>query len=145
VDLLTAVRWISDWPPPKGQTAGTGDIAMGDTSATLFIPAPIILKAKLTKGIHWKDGPPNHMRACEVVDFVTVKVPAGEYKNVVKLLVKLSYISHETGREQYLPSNGLGFYEYYAPNVGLVKVDLPNKDGPTTPFMDLISYTPGTP
>jgi hypothetical protein len=122
-----------------GKTPSRADIALGDTQATLFAPAPIILKPHLIKGMRWKDGPPNNTRACEVLDFVTVKVPAGEYRDAAKVRVKLSFISHETGRETYVPTTD----EYYAPNVGLVKVDLVHKDGSTERFLELTSFSEG--
>lgn len=52
-------------------------------------PRPIVLKANLSKGVRWKGCGANSGHTanteCEVVGFVTVTVPAGEYKNVAKL------------------------------------------------------------
>lgn len=124
-----------------GQTAGMLTAAMGmDPSFKMNFPAPIVLKANLTKGMHWEEGPTTGTRACEVMDFVTVKVPAGEYKNVAKLRVKVTYISKETGKEELFVTS----FEYYAPNVGLVKTDVLEKDGRTPTFVELVSYTPGS-
>ncbi len=89
------------------------------------VPAPIVLKANLTKGMHWKSGPTTNStntittRTCDVLDFVSVKVPAGEFHNVVKLRVTTTYHSDATGR-----GDSLTTFEYYAPNVGLIKTDL---------------------
>jgi len=88
------------------EVRGGNVLEMGGTSGPLsdarwntafrHIQAPIVLKANLTKGMHWKEGPKDGMRDCEVLDFVTVKVPAGEYKNVAKVGVKETYIDPET-------------------------------------------------
>jgi hypothetical protein len=94
-------------------------------------PPAVILKENLAKGMHWKGcgGATGHTTDadCEVVGFVTVSVPAGEFKNVAQILV---------GKKGGLVQS----YDYYAPNVGLVKIqDLDER----APLMELVSFTPG--
>lgn len=103
------------------------------------IPALVVLKAQLSKGMRWKDGPTTRMRACEVLGFVALKVHAGEYTNVAKLRVKNTYISSDTGKEEHAPTTN----EYYAPKVGLVKVELVRQDGSIKTFIELTKFTPG--
>ncbi len=114
--------------------------AMGaDATYHAEIPARIILKAHLAKGMHWKGGPRNSLRECEVMGFVTLKVPAGEYRNVAKLRVAITYISSKTGKEELFANT----FEYYAPDIGLVRTDLVKDDGHIQTFIDLVKYVPG--
>ena len=116
--------------------------AGGFTPNYYYIPARIVLRANLTKGMHWKEGPKDALRDCEVLDFVTVKVAAGEYKNVAKIRVKEIYSDPQTNKEQLVATH----IEYYAPKVGLVRHDVLNdKDGHPTVAFELVTFALGVP
>jgi len=109
--------------------------------------APIVLRANLTKGMHWKEGGPVNIRECRVVDFVRLKTPSGDYKNVAKLLVEASFVNPRASQEQHFSTTN----EYYAPNVGLVRVEIANAKGPAPDgttgkvwtYQELVSYSEG--
>src|SRR5262249_43083319 len=90
------------------------------------LEAPIILKANLTKGMHWTHQAKDALREYDVLDFVTVRVAAGTFTNVAKIRVQYSSTNPTTTEEQSVITE----IEYYAPKVGLVRHDvLDEKDG----------------
>lgn len=116
-------------------------LSIGATTAVggskTYAIAPILLQADLTKGMHWKAGAPDPIRDCSVVDFITLKVPSGEYTHVAKILVNGSYIDPATNQEKH----ALTTYEYYAPDVGLIKVEVLEQSGQITTYQELVSYS----
>lgn len=111
--------------------------SLGTQGRHLKVPAPIVLGANLEKGMHWKGGPTKGMRECTVLDFVDLRVAAGTFEKVAKILVKISYISSDTNREKFGPTT----HEYYAPNVGLVKIDVLLETGKFGTYLELTEYS----
>jgi hypothetical protein len=107
----------------SGDVVEVGHGAASTPVAEMAGSHSVVLKETLAKGMRWKcDGD------CEVVDFITLAVPAGEYTNVAKILVRKGAFAE---------------VHYYAPDVGLVKIDLIHDDGPPTFLIELVSYASG--
>ena len=89
----------------------------------------LLIQYPLKVGSSWKQGD-NRETEYDVESIVDLTVEAGEFHHVCKI-------------KKYVGSPFMESYIYLAPNVGLIKEELINKDESTTTFRELTNYKTG--
>lgn len=157
----TIEKRISEYLPSKSayvleqlsKFSGTGSIKSitiyrTTNSKIYLLGAAGVFKPK----IEWKDSPylildyplrigrqwteykdKDETKINQVIDFVDCKVTAGKFKNVCKIKTTISYL-WENKIEKIIS------YDFYAPNVGLIKQEGVDKDGTVYTVFELINY-----
>jgi hypothetical protein len=103
----------------SAHVAGLGT-PIGTSPLTCLCSTP--LKAKS----NWKQGDDSRTEY-SVVGFVTLTVEAGTFKDICKI-------------KKVVKAFDMQVYLYFAPNVGLIKEELINKNKSTTMFRELTFY-----
>lgn len=89
----------------------------------------VILQFPLSIGSTWKTAYHGDKETFKVLSKITLKVSAGEFKNVFKIKLVT-----QVGEGQVTS------YRYYAPNVGLIKEEMAREDGTISTIIELKSY-----
>ncbi len=102
------------------------------------LSSEIVLDSELKIGQSWTNKKDEgEIEDYKVVEFKDVTVPAGEFKNVLVLQKIVSGISSKSEKKEVFMENKL----YYAPNVGLIKTEVLNRDKNIyTIFTELVDY-----
>jgi len=95
----------------------------------------IILKYPLAVDSIWTTDDYESVINYKVVGFVALKVQAGNFENVCEVRKNHKYYDEE----RKIKSFGI-FYDYYAPNVGLIKEEIVNEDKTISPALELVRY-----
>lgn len=102
-----------------------------------FYSNQIKLKYPLSVGSAWVADSGDEIIEYKVVSCISLKVAAGEFENVYKIKSIIKYRERGTGKIKTFGS----CFQYYAPNIGLIKEEIIEKDGSIEPFLELVSYT----
>ncbi len=126
VDGLLIIEYKGDRIQKIGATSSvTGDIE------PKIVPE-IILMSPLIKGTKWHYFNNNYDIYCQVVGIVTTEVKAGKFNNVIKVEIMRK---NKKKKENWPPE-----YQYFAPNVGLIKTEAKIKNKMLL-IEELIDYT----
>ncbi len=102
------------------------------------LSSEIVLDSELKVGQSWTNKKDEgEIEDYKVIEFKVVTVPAGEFKNCLVLQKTVSGTSSKSKKKEVFMENKL----YYAPNVGLIKTEVLNRDKNIyTTFTELLDY-----
>lgn len=102
------------------QLAGAGGILRAPFK--MFEIPQIILQGPLKIGKTWEQEDNAGKKRCKVVGFIKYKGKAGEFENVCKVEERVFLYDKKTRKLNEV--DWAGAFQYYAPNIGLIKTEL---------------------
>ncbi len=109
----------------------------------LHTPSRIVLESPLKPGTRWETVLNADLKKVrfKVVSIGKETVKAGEYKNVIKIKREIYYKDKKSRKWKQCMSGDCNVFEYYAPNVGLIKEEMIEKNKVEI-FRELVDFTP---
>jgi hypothetical protein len=101
-----------------------------------FYSGNTILQFPLRKNGNWKGEKEGTYNKYQVISFEDVETSAGKFANVCKILLTITYRNTTTNKIEPFAK----MYQYYAPDVGLVKEEIIKKDKTISMYRELIGY-----
>lgn len=105
------------------------------------VPSEMVLRSPLKPGKTWENIHDDQKDRFKVVSFGKETVKAGEYEKVVKIRKETYFKDKKTGKWKQCESGDCNLFQYYAPNIGLIKEEMIEKSKIEV-FRELVEISP---